>query len=330
MSERMMSCAVTAESAMERVKYYICKIAENNYAGTRTGAVLDDLLGSSGKMVRPRLLLSCGALGPYFEERFERLCTIAAMVELTHLASLVHDDIIDDAPYRRGKPSMQGKYGKDAAVYAGDFLIARINYWEAKEKLVNAAAILSKAIEEMCIGEIGQSVCRYNAGVTVDDYIRNIRGKTGALFRATCRLGATESGCSEDIVRKMDQLGDYIGIMFQFRDDLLDFTSSEAREGKETHKDFHDGIYTMPVLMAMKSPEGREALLPIMRENADRRLDESGIRQMEQYVQFYGGTSETVAEIHRYALKANHLLDTLDRDESVKPIRKMLDLLDAV
>ena len=86
----------------------------------------------------------------------------------------------------------------------------------------------------------------------------------------------------------------------------------------------------MPVLMAMKSPEGREALLPIMRENADRRLDESEIRQMEQYVQFYGGTSETVAEIHRYALKANHLLDTLDRDESVKPIRKMLDLLDAV
>lgn len=330
MSERMMACAVSAESAMERVKFYICKIAENNLAGTKTGAVLDDLLGSSGKMVRPRLLLSCGALGPDFEARYERLCLTAAMVEITHLASLVHDDIIDDAPYRRGNPSIQGKYGKDAAVYAGDFLIARVNYWETKEKLINAAAILSQAIEEMCIGEIGQAVCRYNADVTVDDYIRNISGKTGALFRATCRLGATEAGCSDDIIRKMDELGGYIGIMFQFRDDLLDFTSSEDREGKETHKDFHDGIYTMPVLMALKTQEGQKALLPIMRENAVRRLNEQEIRQMEQYVQRYGGTMETESEIHKYALKANHLLDSLNRDDAVEPIRKMLELLDAV
>ena len=127
MTERNNACAMTEESAMERVNYYIHKIAENSFAGTRTGAVLDDVLGSSGKMIRPRLLLLCSAFGPYAMERSERLCMLAAMVELTHMASLIHDDIIDEAPFRRGKPSIQGKYGKDAAVYALCFCLPR--FW---------------------------------------------------------------------------------------------------------------------------------------------------------------------------------------------------------
>ena len=212
MTERNNACAMMEESAMERVNYYIHKIAENSFAGTRTGAVLDDVLGSSGKMIRPRLLLLCSAFGPYPSERAERLCMLAAMVELTHMASLIHDDIIDEAPFRRGKPSIQGKYGKDAAVYAGDFLIERVHYWQVKEQLIDAAMILSKTVENMCIGEIGQAVCRYDVNVTVDAYLKNIKGKTASLFSTACELGAIEAGCSKDIAGKLKCFGEYLGI----------------------------------------------------------------------------------------------------------------------
>ncbi|MEI3266097.1 MAG: polyprenyl synthetase family protein [Frisingicoccus sp.] len=124
-----------------------------------------------------------------------------------------------------------------------------------KEQLIDAAMILSKTVENMCIGEIGQAVCRYDVNVTVDAYLKNIKGKTASLFSTACELGAIEAGCSEDIAGKLKRFGEYLGIMFQFRDDLLDFTSSEVAEGKKTHKDFHDGIYTLPVLMALGVPE---------------------------------------------------------------------------
>lgn len=330
MAERNNACAMMEESAMERVKYYIQKIAENSFAGTRTGAVLDDVLGSFGKMIRPRLLLLCSAFGPHSEEKSERLCMLAAMVELTHLASLIHDDIIDEAPYRRGKPSIQGKYGKDAAVYAGDFLIERVHYWQVKEQLIDAAMILSKTVEAMCIGEIGQAVCRYDVNVTADHYLKNIKGKTASLFSTACELGAMEAGCSSDTAEKLKCFGEYLGIMFQFRDDLLDFTSSEADEGKETHKDFHDGIYTLPVLMALETPEGKHALLPIMKENANRSLSADEITQMEKAVIRYGGVKRTVEEIHRYAALAGAILDSLEDIPEAQKIRRMLDKLEAI
>lgn len=330
MTERNNACTMMEESAVERVRYYMHKIAENSFAGTGTGAVLDDVLGSFGKMIRPRLLLLCSAFGPHSKEKNERLCMLAAMVELTHLASLIHDDIIDEAPYRRGKPSIQGKYGKDAAVYAGDFLIERVHYWQVKEQLIDAAMILSKTVEDMCIGEIGQAVCRYDVHVTADDYLKNIKGKTAALFSTACKLGAMEAGCGSDVAEKLKCFGEYLGIMFQFRDDLLDFTSSEVAEGKEIHKDFHDGIYTLPVLMALETPEGREALLPIMKENAKRNLGSEEIGHMEKEVIRCGGVKRTVEEIHRYAALAGEILDSLEDIPEARKIRRMLDKLESM
>ncbi len=328
MSEQMDACTVLIESAMERVKYYIRKITENPIAGTRTGAVLDDALSSSGKMIRPRLLLLCASLGPDFEKNLDRLCMMAALTELTHLASLIHDDIVDDAPSRRGKPSIQGKYGKDAAVYAGDFIIARINYWEAKEHLNNAARILANAVENMCIGEIGQATCRYREDVSTEDYLANIRGKTAILFRSACEIGASEAGCSGEVVERLAGFGENLGIMFQYRDDLLDFTSSEGEIGKETHKDFLEGIYTLPVLNALKDPDGRAKLLPIIRENAERVLNVEEIREMEQLVVRYGGIESTWEQIHACADRSEKLLSPLAENAAVKEIKKILYLLD--
>ena len=184
-------------------------------------------------MIRPRLVLMAGSFGTDRDDVRERLYKLAAVVEMTHLASLIHDDIVDDAPFRRGKPSVQSKYGKNAAVYAGDFLMSRITFYLMREGLNRSGMIISQAVEEMCAGEIGQAMCRYKEDVTLDEYLQNIHGKTVALFRACCRIGAMESGCDERVSRMLESFGECLGYMFQMRDDLLDFVPDSSMIGKK-------------------------------------------------------------------------------------------------
>lgn len=314
---------------LELVKDWIRKITAHSLQGTETGEVLDFVLGSTGKMIRPRLLLLSSGFGPLREERLDRLCMLAAMVELTHMASLVHDDIVDDAGFRRGKPSVQSRYGKDAAVYAGDFLIARINFRAAKEHLGETAALLSETIEKMCVGEIGQARCRYQEDVTAEQYLRNIHGKTAALFRTACTLGARESGLGEETVSKFGDLGERIGVMFQFRDDLLDFISTKEKRGKETRKDFLDGIYTMPVIYAAETDAAREELLSLMRRNREGTLEEKDFETVSALVQRYG-VDRVREEIHRCRRESEALLDAVGDNASGAGIRDLIGKLDAV
>lgn len=313
----------------EQVKEYIQKIAEHSFQGTEVGKVLDEVLAVSGKMFRARLLLLCGYLGPDWEAKKEKLYQLAAMVELTHLASLIHDDIVDDSPYRRGKPSIQGKYGKDIAVYAGDFLMARIYYYEAVEHLNDSAAILSKAVETMCTGEIGQDLCRYREDVTVEEYFRNMEGKTATLFEAACCIGGRESGCSKELVEKLSLFGKNLGFMFQLKDDLLDFTSNLKEMGKETHKDFQNGIYTFPVITALQHQEARNYLLPVMQENKEKKLSEKEMKQMEEWVSQYGGVKRTYEEIKRLSNSNRRLIKEFpNKEEVISLFLEMLDLLE--
>ena len=297
---------------------------------TPTGKVLKDTVGSLGKMIRPGLLLACGSFGPDYQIQKDRLCMLGALVELTHLSSLIHDDIIDDAPLRRGMSSIQGKYGKDAAVYAGDFLIARINFWEARQHCNDAAQILASTVEDMCVGEIGQAMCRYHPTVTCKQYYDNIRGKTASLFRAACKIGAMTAGCDEELIRVLERFGEHLGIMFQLRDDLIDFSSNGCEDGKKTHKDFQDGIYTLPVLMAMRIPEARKELLPIMEENQKRVLAEEEIRQMEEIVIRYQGVVDTGKEILHRADLCYDILNALPSSDSVTALKELLAMLTAL
>ena len=316
------------EDWLDLVNTYIHIISEHSFAGTEVGEVLDDAIGTRGKMIRPRLLLISGAFGPFWKLKKDKLCMLAAMVELTHLASLIHDDIVDEAPMRRGVISVQGKYGKDAAVFAGDFLMARINYFEAKEHLNEAAEILSRTIEQMCIGEIGQARCRYREDVTKEQYLQNIQGKTTALIRAACQIGASESGCTANVARKLESIGEYLGILFQLRDDLLDFTADKDSVGKETHKDFKDGIYTMPVLMALQEEKGREHLTPIIRKNRTSALTDAEIGEMEEIVIACGGVERTRQEIRRYHEEINALLSEFDGHGPAKVLGELVEKLE--
>ncbi len=316
---------------LEAVDHYINLFTAHAFPGTPVAQVLEDARSPRGKMVRPRLVLLSATFGPRYLEHQDRLCKLAAMVELTHMASLIHDDIVDDAAYRRGKPSLQEKYGKEAAVYAGDFLMSRISYYIASEEMTRSGEILSKAVEEMCVGEIGQAQCRYQENVTLESYFQNIHGKTAALFMAACRIGALESRCDTETAGRLEEFGECLGMLFQLRDDLLDFTSNLLTIGKGTHKDFQEGIYTMPVLWALGQPMGREKLLPMMKENRVEPLTGEQLYLMERVVVELGGVEATKQEIRALCNRAKSILSScLPQNETSLPLLAMLHELGAI
>ena len=314
---------------IERVKYYIHLIADYSIKESQVGAVLDDVLNISGKMIRAKILLLSAFSGTNWKNNKERICKLAAMVELTHLASLIHDDIVDDSPYRRGKQSIQRKYGKDAAVFAGDFLIARVFYYGVVENLNEAVSILAKTIENMCIGEIEQELYHYQEDISEEKYFEIIERKTAALFQAACSIGARESVCSKELTQKLELFVRNLGLMFQIKDDILDFTSNSKDLGKETHKDFQNGIYTFPVIMTLKNSKLREVLEPIMKKNKKEKLSAEEILQLEKYITSFGGIEASYEKIKSLSNINRQLIKELGKNlEITFYLEKMLGELE--
>lgn len=313
----------------EEVKRYIYLIANFSIKESQVGAVLDDVLNISGKMIRAKILLLSAFSGTNWKNNKERICKLAAMVELTHLASLIHDDIVDDSPYRRGKQSIQGKYGKDAAVFAGDFLIARVFYYGVVENLNEAVSILAKTIENMCIGEIEQELYHYQEDISEEKYFEIIERKTAALFQAACSIGARESVCSKELTQKLELFVKNLGLMFQIKDDILDFTSNSKDLGKETYKDFQNGIYTFPVIMTLKNPKLREVLEPIMKKNKKEKLSAEEILQLEKYIVSFGGIEASYEKIKSLSNINRQLIKELGKNlEITFYLEKMLGELE--
>ena len=165
--------------------------------------------------------------------------------------------------------------------------------------------------------------------MTAEEYLRNIRGKTAALFQTACLLGAREAGCQDAEAEKLGKIGEYIGIMFQFRDDLLDFISTPEECGKDTRKDFLEGIFTIPVIFAAETKAAREPLQAFMRKAKDGTLTEGDLRQMTELVLTFG-VERTRQEIHRLYRKSIALLDTMEDNESNDRIRELIGKIDAV
>ena len=299
------------QTEMAEVEKHLAACLRDPGFGGAVGEILRDVGESKGKRLRPRLLLLAGRYGARFETARERLCRLGALVELVHMASLIHDDIVDDAPLRRGAPTIQSKYGKDRAVYAGDLLLSRIVQSLFRDGFTRVGAFFGEAVEAMCMGELGQMACRFREDTTVDQYMRNIYGKTAALCRLACRAGAVESGCREDVQAHLEDLGVNFGYMFQIRDDLLDFVSDAAREGKCTQMDFREGILTLPVLYAMEKEPARQKIVALLREAEAGGFGEKEAQCLQEIVASSGGLARAAADMEMYAQKALQAVETL-------------------
>lgn len=208
--------------------------------------------------------------------------------------------------------------------------MSRITFYLMREGLNRAGMVIAQAVEEMCAGEIGQAMCRYKEDVTIDQYLQNIHGKTVALFRACCRIGAMESGCDERVSRMLESFGECLGYMFQMRDDLLDFVPDSSMIGKKAHQDFREGIYTLPVLLAREQPGGRRLLHPYMERSAEGTLTHADICRMEEIVAALGGLEGAWNQIHTYQKRAEDILEALPSSDISLQLGKIVRKLGAV
>lgn len=212
------------------------------------------LLKAGGKRIRPVFVLLSGEFGDASANK-QLIESVAVALELIHMATLVHDDVVDDASLRRGHPTIKHTYDNRIAMYTGDYILARaleiITTIEDRE----IHRVLSKALVRVVEGEIDQIEDQYNLHQSFRNYLQRIKRKTALLIATSCKLGALAAGASREHVRYLYQYGYYVGMSFQIIDDILDITASPEQLGKPTGSDLLQGNITLPVLWAMEHEE---------------------------------------------------------------------------
>ena len=209
------------------------------------------LLQAGGKRIRPVFVLLAAKTGEY---DIHIIKNVAVALELIHMASLVHDDVIDDAELRRGRTTIKAEWDNQVAMYTGDYMFARaLDYMTVIEQPI-AHQILSTSIVELCLGEIAQIQDKYRFDQSLRDYLRRIRRKTALLIAVSCQLGAVAGKVDQVTHERLYRFGYYVGMAYQITDDILDFTSTEEELGKPAGGDLLQGNVTLPVLYALKEP----------------------------------------------------------------------------
>ena len=226
----------------------------------RVAAPAEDTLAAGGKRVRP-LLVFCAAPQAALaaEERRESLLSAGAAVELVHMATLVHDDLLDGATMRRGRPTVADSLGADRAVSTGDFLFARAFGELTRTGSPRAVSALAGAALDLSQGEIDQQRAAFDLDLTERDYLARCRRKTAALFAVACRLGALVGGARPEAEERLAAFGENVGMAFQIFDDVLDLAGAPAATGKRRGTDLCDGTVTLPVILAMQIEPGLRA-----------------------------------------------------------------------
>lgn len=263
------------------------------------------LLKAGGKRIRPVFVLLSGKFGP---TKVDDIQKVGVALELIHMASLVHDDVIDEADLRRGKVTIKSKWDNRVAMYTGDYMFAKALELAAEIENTEFHKILSNAIVEMCVGEIEQIRDLFEWNQTLRQYLRKIKRKTALLIAVSCQLGAIAARADRQTAKTLYRFGYFIGMSYQITDDVLDFIGTEKQLGKPAGSDLRNGNVTLPVLYALHHGEHREDLMTFLRHPfaADAKWDE-----VLGYVKNSGGIEYSQNLSDRYLNKAMAELDSL-------------------
>jgi len=284
-----------------------------------------------GKMLRPTMVVLCGiATAP---EGVISLAhrTIAAVIEMIHLATLVHDDVLDDAQTRRKGRTINSLHGNEAAVILGDYLISKAFHLCSTLESQKYALRIGEVTNQVCEGELLQLSNREQYSLDEPTYFEIIRRKTASLIGVACELGASCSGADEGLARAMYDYGERLGVAFQIVDDLLDLTGDEAVVGKTLGKDLEKGKLTLPLihLLASSPPESRGRALRLIEsrsEHAVRNGDAERLALLE-LVRESGSLDYALSVAGRLVAEAKELATRLPESEARA---LMLDLADTV
>ncbi len=278
---------------------------------------------NGGKRLRPALLLLssklCGYEGP-------TAIRLGAVVELIHTATLVHDDVIDEAETRRGHPSTNFRWGNHVSVLAGDWLYMQAFNTALAERNFKILDILIGVTQVMVEGELLQLTNLHKLAVSEDDYLEMAYRKTACLFSACLRLGAALGGKSEDDEIKLGGFGTDLGLAFQLIDDVLDFTSSEEVLGKPIGSDLREGKVTLPLIYLLKKCRAEEA------SKVSRVLEEGGYHSVKfaeilELVDRYGTLSAARQKAQNFAERAKRCLDAFPESHFKDALRSLPDFI---
>ncbi len=272
-----------------------------------------------GKQIRPLLVLLCAKL--YGEEISESSYTGASLVELLHTATLVHDDVVDEADKRRGFFSINALWKNKIAVLVGDYLLSKGLLLALEDKQHDSLELLSRAIKEMSEGELLQIEKTRMLDIEEETYLRIIRGKTASLIAAACAIGASTAGASQEEVEQMHRFGEKMGMAFQIRDDLFDFGDKDV--GKPLGIDIKEKKLTLPLIYALRqaSPKEQRHYKKIIRRHHENKRK---VAEVIAFVQERGGLDYAREVMMRFRDEALAILKNFPENAARESLEKLL------
>ena len=275
-----------------------------------------------GKRLRPILVvLSAKVCGYQGSEAH----TLAAVVELIHVASLVHDDVLDEAAIRRGRETLQTKWGNKVAVLVGDYLHARVlSMLVARRADDPAMAILADTTQAMCEGEVIHAYKSGDFDISEDEYLKIISFKTGKLIAASCTLGAHLGTTDKQMLEALTTYGQHIGTAFQIVDDVLDFTEDTDKLGKNAFGDLREGKLTFPIIYARSvcNTDEKQTLEKVLNPNTD---EAEAIAFVEALFQRYGVEAHCLKVAQNYADRSKAALAVLPETPPRVALKRLAD-----
>lgn len=275
------------------------------------------LLNAGGKRIRPAFVLLSGHFGRFDMEKCKR---IAITLELIHMATLVHDDVIDNAKTRRGQLTVKEKWDNQVAMMTGDYILASALKEVSKIKMSKVHQVLSSTMVEVCRGEIEQIQDLFKINHSAKRYFHRIKRKTALLIAISCQLGAVVCKAPPEIVNKLYSYGYYVGMAFQMIDDVLDFTGNEKKLGKPAGSDLRQGNVTLPVVYLLN--HGKKEEKELIESFLKSKGNHGSFQQILSIVKKSKGIPFTMDLAHRYLQKAMKAI------ESLPPIRQKQSMID--
>jgi len=269
--------------------------------------LLEHILVPRGKRVRPALVLLAAS---FHEYRLEYLVPLATAIELLHTATLVHDDLIDNSPTRRGAPTLHQMTSKAATVLVGDYLFANAAALCTETRNVRVMQVFGQALMAICDGELKQLFTSGFWRQSRDEYYQKIERKTASLIRTASETGAILSGAPEEQIMALRRYGYCVGMAFQIVDDVLDFVGDEASMGKPVGSDLRQGTITLPAIRLLEE-DPENAIIRRIFDDGD--ASDATIREAVAVVNDSPGIAFALAEARRFARAAvDHLSELPD------------------
>ncbi len=266
---------------------------------------IDHLLSSGGKRIRPTLVLLTGEM---LDADPDRTVTLAAAIEMLHTATLVHDDLIDEATVRRGIPTLNARWTAGATVLTGDYIFARAAHLAARTGSLPVMERFAETLMTIVNGEITQ-LFGDRASASLEDYYDRIYSKTASLFELATQGAALLAEVDEDTARHIQRFGYSIGVAFQIVDDVLDFTGDQDQVGKPVANDLRQHILTLPTLLYLEKVDGQDEELQALLDGEE--LDEGTFERLVNHIRASGAVDEAMEEAREVAAQGREHLTSM-------------------